>query len=199
MRLRSGLLAGCLILAGFSAQADPATQPESPQASTGSTASAARALSKDELRLKRENAEVIRLAAGDNGQLALPTKSGSNQSPDTIWGALVQMVVVLGGVCLLAYLLLAKLLPKILRVPSPTGRPRMLQLVDRMAVDQRSSILVVSVGEQYFMLGNSESGLNLISQLDAESVLQADEQPPPTPGGFSRFKEALTGQRSKES
>ncbi len=193
MRLRTGLLAGFFVCAAFSVQAEPSTRPSS------ATATASSPLSEDQLRLQRENAEVIRLAADESGQLALPTRSGTKESPDTIWGALVQMVVVLGGVCLLAYLLLAKLLPKLLRVPSPTGRPRMLHLVDRMAVDQRSSILVVSVGEQYFMVGNSDNGLNLISELDSESVQQADIAAPPPPGGFSRIKEALRGQASKES
>src|SRR5688572_18469800 len=53
-----------------------------------------------------------------------------------------KMVVTLGAVCLLAYLSLGKLLPKLLRVQAPIASRRILQVVDRLPIDQRRSIMI---------------------------------------------------------
>lgn len=84
-----------------------------------------------------------------------------------------EMVVVLGGVCLLAYLLLGKLLPRLLRVPGSLGSRRLLTVIDRMPLDPKRSILIVKMGEQHFLIGNSEHGLTLLSRLDANEVRDA--------------------------
>ncbi len=196
-RIAGTALCGLLLWATPSA----AQAPEGPAATTSTTvaAPAAAPMSEAQRRLAKENAEVIRLAEQETGHIVPPDRGPDSGRPASLWGSLLQMVVVLGGVSLLAYLVLGKLLPKLMRVPSPTGRPRMMRIVDRMPIDQRRSILVVSIGEQYFMVGNSEGGLNLISQLDAETVMHAQANIDPGPSGLSRLKDALTGQGSKES
>lgn len=85
----------------------------------------------------------------------------------------VEMVTVLAAVCLLAYLLLAKALPRLLRVPMPTASHRLLSVVDRLPLDPKRSILVVAMGEQHFLVGSSEEGLSLLARLDAGDVREA--------------------------
>lgn len=197
----SWVLSAGLIASGL-AHAEPPTPVDPPVptvASSTAVVAPPRAPTQDELQLARENAEVIRLAEQETGHLSPPTRDPDANRATTMWGALLQMVVVLGGVSLLAYLLLGKLLPKLMRVPSPTGRPRLMRVVDRLAIDQRRSILLISVGDQHFLVGNSEGGIHLISPLDSETVLRAESNAEQQPSGLSRLKEALTGQGSKES
>lgn len=139
----------------------------------------------------RDNAEVIRLAEEAEGGV-----DGPRDLP-SMGGALLKMVVVLGGVSLLAYLLLGKVLPRAMRVPTGAGGQRIMRVVDRLPIDQRRSILVVAVGDEHFMVGASEGGIHLISRLDADQIPTAPEADPPS-GGLSRFAEALTQRRSKE-
>lgn len=80
---------------------------------------------------------------------------------------------VLGAVCLLAYLILGKALPRILRVPMPTASQRLMTVVDRLPLDPKRSILIVAMGEQHFMVGSTEQGLTLLSRLDGGDVRDA--------------------------
>jgi flagellar biogenesis protein FliO len=114
-------------------------------------------------------------------------------------GALVQMVLVLGAICLLAYLVLGKMLPKLLRIEPPTAQKRILTVVDRLPVDQRRSIVVLKIGGLYFLVGITEQGISLISRLDGDDVehaLEDAEIPKPT---LSRIAGVLVGRSQKES
>lgn len=111
----------------------------------------------------------------------------------------LEMMLVLGFVALLAYLLLAKLLPRLARLPVPTSRQRILTIVDRLPVDTRASLLIVKMGEQHFLVGHSEHGLSLLARLESadvsEALAAAHAQVPPTPWeGLS----SLLGRRSSE-
>ncbi len=99
--------------------------------------------------------------------------------------AFFQMLLALGAVCLLAYLLLGKLWPRLLRVSGPHGARRIIHIVDRAAIDQRRSILVVAVGDRYFLVGAADQSLSLLSRLDTEDVetLLARIETSPSPMG----------------
>ncbi len=99
--------------------------------------------------------------------------SSSTDDASDLFGALIQMVLVLGVVCALAYLLLGKVLPKLMRVQTPTAPQRMLEVVDRLPLDQRRSIMVIKLGERFFLVGATENGINLLSRLEAEEVEEA--------------------------
>ena len=86
---------------------------------------------------------------------------------------LVQMFVVLGGVCLLAYVVLGKLLPRIVRGTTPLAKRRILEVVDRLPIDPRRSILVVEMASRYFLVGITEQGITLLSRLDEDDVKAA--------------------------
>lgn len=185
--MRAAISLGLLLAAALSAA------PLHAQAPTADTATAA-----PQSQRERENAEVIRLAEEESGSLELPGDAPSAREGKSLGGAIVQMIVVLGGVVLLVYLVLGKLLPKLLRVPTPGGRPRLMRLVDRLPIDQKKSLIIVAIGEDYFLVSAADGGMELISRLDADTVRRAQTTAGPERGGLGRFTEALSGRGSKE-
>lgn len=98
----------------------------------------------------------------------------------------IEMAAVLGFVCLLAYLLLGKLLPRFLKVPEATASGRLLKVVDRLALDPKRAILVVAMGEQHFLIGSSDQGLHWLARLDGSEVRDAMAAAAAAPGVWSR-------------
>jgi flagellar biogenesis protein FliO len=114
--------------------------------------------------------------------------------------ALFKMMVTLGAVCLLAYLSLGKLLPKLMRVQAPIAGRRILQVVDRLPIDTRRSIMIIKTGEDlYYLVGVTEHGINLLSRLDSDDVDAAlATAQSPEPPSLGRFAQVLLGRSSKE-
>jgi flagellar biogenesis protein FliO len=134
---------------------------------------------------------------------AEPTDKPKGQTPSaepkSLFQAIVQMVFVLGAICLLAYLVLGKMLPKLMRIEQPVAQRRIVSVIDRLPLDQRRSILVMRIGGLYFLVGVTEHGISLISRLDSDDVetaLASAEAPRPTLG---RLAGALLGRSQKES
>jgi flagellar protein FliO/FliZ len=126
----------------------------------------------EQLRLRRL-AEELERESGAAGALdadSLRDQPARGETPSLLV-QLVKMVFTLGAVCLLAYLLLGKLLPKLLRIEPPVAQRRIMQVIDRLPLDQRRSILVLRIGDQYFLVGASEGGIHLISKLDADEII----------------------------
>jgi flagellar biosynthetic protein FliO len=99
----------------------------------------------------------------------------------------VRLMVVLGGVLVLAWLALRYLLPKIV----PGGvKGGLLEVVARQQIDARNSLYVVKAGSQYLLLGSGERGLTLLEHLDGEEVRGALSNQPRLAafGGISEMK-----------
>lgn len=111
---------------------------------------------------------VCMLLLQADGQLA-PEQFQSGRS--LLW-TFVQTIFALGVVCLLAYVILKMILPRLSIVG--TGRT-MVRVVDRTPVDQRRSLLVVEVTGRWLLVGVSEGGLQLISELEPEKAEQEAE------------------------
>lgn len=112
------------------------------------------------------------------------TPAGGSGEP-SIFGAFLKMVVVLGGVCVLAYLLLGKLLPRLMKIESPVARNHIMTVIDRLPLDQRRAILILRIGDGYFLVGAADNGITLLSRLDAAEVsdaLAAQAAQKPEPG-----------------
>ena len=124
----------------------------------------------------------------------------NNDAPSLAY-TFFKMLITLGAVCLLAYLSLGKLLPKLMRVQAPIASHRILQVVDRLPIDQRRSIMIIKTGEAlYYLVGVTDHGINLLSRIDADDIDAAlasapSEQPPRSLG---RFAQALLGRSEKE-
>lgn len=81
---------------------------------------------------------------------------------------LVMSLVVLGGVCLAAYLLV-RLVGRALS----TGRNRgahLLDVIARVPLEPRRSLYVVEVAGKTLLVGTSEMGLSVLSELDGDVV-----------------------------
>lgn len=112
---------------------------------------------------------------------------------------LFKMIVVLGAVSLLAYLSLGKLLPKLMRVQAPTANRRILEVVDRLPIDHRRSIMIIRTGpDLYFLVGVTDQGISMLSRLDAGEVGTAIAAEPAPAPSLSRFAHALLGRSQKE-
>ena len=94
------------------------------------------------------------------------------QSGTSMLWMFVQTILALGFVCLLAYVVLRVVLP---RLHSGTAGRTMVRVIDRTPLDQRRSLFVVEVTGRWLLLGSSEGGLQLISELDAEKAAQEAE------------------------
>jgi flagellar biogenesis protein FliO len=163
-----------------------------------------KSISRAELEAARKERRCCPLIAGfyEKATEGPADKSKGTESPvpreRSFVGAMVQMVLVLGSICLLAYLVLGKLLPRLLNIQQPTAQKRILTIVDRLPIDQRRSIVVLQIGALYFLVGITEQGISLISRLerdDVESALADAEVQKPA---LNRLASVLV-RRSKES
>lgn len=132
----------------------------------------------EQRRLERVRAELE--AAGPDS----PTNTGQQGMPKSYVAQLIQTVLMLAATCALAYLLLGKLLPKLLGMTT-AGRRAMiatpargvLSVVDRLPLDPRRALLVVKVGDEHFLIGVAEQSMTLLARLDDSSFAAADAQP----------------------
>lgn len=84
---------------------------------------------------------------------------------------LMQTVLALGLVCGLAYVIFRWVLPRLQNF-SGAGH-HLVRVVDRVGLDARKSLYVIEVAGRWLLVASSESGVQLISELDAESAEEA--------------------------
>lgn len=187
-------LAAALLGAGSPDAAVPAAEP------TATASSAAPSLEEQQLRRAEEErlralAKEYEALAGTGSMLEPRQETAEPTRERSLAGAFLQMILVLGAVCLLAYLLLGKVLPRLLKIDPPAAPHRIMQVVDRMPLDQRRSIMIIRIGDGYYLVGASEGGISLLSRLDANDVAQALSQPKSPPLG--KFGSMLLGRSEK--
>lgn len=88
---------------------------------------------------------------------------------DIVW-LLIQTAIALALVCGLAVLIFKYLLP---RLNAVSFNKSIVKVVDGASLDARKRLLVVEVAGKYLLLASSESGVQMISELDGEAVEQA--------------------------
>ena len=94
------------------------------------------------------------------------------QSGSSLVWMFVETILALGFVCLLAYVVLRVVLP---RLNVGTAGKTMVNVIDRTPLDQRRSLFVVEVTGRWLLIGSSEGGVQLISELDPEKAEQEAE------------------------
>lgn len=94
-------------------------------------------------------------------------QSGRN----VIW-MFFQTILALGFVCLLAYVALRVVLP---RLNLATAGKSMVNVVDRTPLDQRRSLFVIEVTGRWLLIAVSEGGVQLISELDPDKAAEASD------------------------
>jgi flagellar biosynthetic protein FliO len=85
---------------------------------------------------------------------------------DILW-MLIQTAIALGLVCGLAILIFRYILPKLNVV---SFNKSIVRVVDGASLDARKRLIVVEVAGKYLLLASSESGVQMISELDGETV-----------------------------
>ena len=88
---------------------------------------------------------------------------------DILW-LLLQTVFALAVVCGLAILIFRYILPKLNVVSFDKS---IVRVVDGTSIDARKRLIVVETAGKYLLLGVSENGINLVSELDGAAVEQA--------------------------
>ena len=163
------------------------------QPATSSTATIAGEGTAEADRLRAEAKRLERLSAQE--------EAGADQDDEivSLWPTFIRTVVMLSAVCLLAYLLLGKLMPKILQIEPPAAQRRLLKVIDRLPIDQKRSVMILQLGDEYFMIGAAEQNITLMSKLDAEQVerlLAEAEVPSPA---LARLGDLFTRRQAKGS
>lgn len=124
-------------------------------------------------------AEARRLKAEADKLEAIAESSELKSAPKELdFGAqLLRSFIVLTGVCLFAYLVLGKALPRIMRL-TPSGRRAMfgvesrgvVEVIDRLPLEPRRVVYVLKVGDSHFLVGSAEQGLSTLARLANEDV-----------------------------
>lgn len=86
---------------------------------------------------------------------------------------LVQTIFALALVCGLAYLIFRVILP---RLTVSYGTNNMVRVVDRIGLEARKSLFVIEVAGKWMLVASSESGVQFIAELDAESAKVAEQE-----------------------
>lgn len=89
----------------------------------------------------------------------------------TFFVMLLQTFLALAFVCGLAYVIFRVLLPKF---TTNFGANNMMRVVDRIGLDTRKSLYIIEVTGRWFMVASSESGVQMISELDAKEAAEAE-------------------------
>lgn len=127
-------------------------------------------------------AEARRLQAESERLEAIAGETELKSAPREIdFGAqLLRSFLVLAGVCLFAYLILGKLLPRIMRL-TPSGRRAMfgvesrglVEVIDRLPLEPRRVVYVLKVGDRHLLVGSAEQGMNVLARLSEQDIAAA--------------------------
>lgn len=88
---------------------------------------------------------------------------------DIVW-LLIQTVIALAIVCGLAILIFRYILP---RLNAVSFNKSIVRIVDGASLDARKRLMVIEVAGKYLLIAVSEAGVQLVSELEANSVEEA--------------------------
>ncbi len=131
-----------------------------------------------------------------------PAGEGSTpEEPESLGWMLMRTVLVFGLVVLSIYLTLNVGLRRLMGLQGvPMGRPSVVSVVERVALDQRRTLFVLKAADEYLLVGGGEGGLQLLSKLDTESVERIRaERPPANVVPLSPFLQKLLARREASS
>jgi len=80
----------------------------------------------------------------------------------------IGVVLALGGVLLLAYVLLRVGLPRLFGMRTSSGGP--IQVVARYPLEPKKTLYLLRIGTQVFLIGTSESQVQFLTSLAADNL-----------------------------
>jgi flagellar biosynthetic protein FliO len=112
-------------------------------------------------------------------------------------GMLLRSLIVLIGVCLLAYLVIRVGLKRwAKRAGAAKGESR-LHMLARLPIDAQRSVAIIQAGKRVFLVGVGEGQIALLAELDAQEWLAAESAP--QPAAFGAILKARMGARDNEN
>lgn len=118
------------------------------------------------------------------------------EEPGFGWVAF-QTFIALGIVILLVYLTLNYGVRRMMGLRGPIGLRgvRLVDVVERVALDQKKALFVVKVAGEYLLVGGSDGGLSLLSKIDPEEVARLQREHAASPPQMSPFLQKLLSRR----
>jgi flagellar protein FliO/FliZ len=89
-----------------------------------------------------------------------------------LW-VLVQTIMALAFVCGLAYVIFRVIMP---RLSAGFSSNNMVRIIDRIGLEARKNLYVVEVAGRWLLISSSDSGVQLIAELDAEAAAEAAQE-----------------------
>ena len=101
-----------------------------------------------------------------------------------------EVLFILAGVLLLAYVLLRLGLPRMFGMPGSGTGP--IQIVARQALEPRKTLYLVHVGSQVFLLGTAENQVQYLTVIDEENASAVLSMPTREPVRAKDFRQLLS-------
>lgn len=109
-----------------------------------------------------------KLSNGDFGIHTAQTRDANRYEPIDSRGVwltmLIKMTLVLGAVILLAYLLLNKALPKVMKLSGMSSN-KTLKILERLPVSNKHMLILVEASGKKLLIGYGDHSMNLIQDL----------------------------------
>jgi flagellar biogenesis protein FliO len=99
--------------------------------------------------------------------------TGQYTSGASFFVMILETMLALGLVCGLAYVVFRWVLP---RLNAARSAGSMVRVVDRIGLDARKSLMVIEVAGRWLLIATSEAGVQLVSELDAETAERAADE-----------------------
>ena len=121
---------------------------------------------------------------------ALPTTADPLPPSHSGFLEVFEVLFILAGVLLLAYVLLRLGLPRMFGMPGSGAGP--IQIVARQALEPRKTLYLVNVGSQVFLLGAAENQVQYLTVIDDENASAVLSMPAREPVRAKDFRQVLS-------
>jgi len=106
---------------------------------------------------------------------------GGEEAPESLGWMLTRTLLMFGAVVGCIYLTLNVGLRKLMGLQGvPMGRPAVVSVVERVALEPRRTVFVLKAADEYLLVGSGENGLQLLSKLDTGAVERIRTERPAT-------------------
>jgi len=106
------------------------------------------------------------------------------------------LTLVVALVAVAAVLYLSYLFSRYLAVgAAKVNRSRYVKIIDRVVLGQDRMMLIVLIGEKYYLMGSTSQSIQILAELDSEDIAAA---PPEKFGDGGDFKSTLKGMLSRK-
>lgn len=112
------------------------------------------------------------------------------------FGALIlRMIIFLGIILVIIFFVLKKVLPAVM--PGVRYKTKNIHILERVALDQRKSLIIAEIQDKVYLLGCSDGQINILTELDRDKLQEQTDTGTIKPVSFSEvLKRALSRQKS---